>query len=93
TPGKLILAASPDGREGSVTIHQDANIYIARMDAKQPILHEIAKDRYAWIQVTRGTLAVNGQSLHAGDGAAMDGGQDINLESDANAEIMIFDLA
>ncbi len=89
--GRLRLVASPDGREGSVTIHQDAAIYAVLLDGSERATHTLAAGRAAWVHVARGALTVNGERLSAGDAAALKGGE-VTLEQGAGAEVLLFDL-
>ena len=92
--GKLKLVASRDGRDGSVTIHQDANLYVAVLDNGDRTTHHTALERSIWIQVAKGAIQVNGNALNTGDGAAIT--QETALELVAttdNTEILLFDLA
>ena len=91
--GKLALVASRDGREGSVTIHQDAEIRAALLDAGQSVEHRLAKGRGAWIQVARGEIDANGKKLKAGDGAAVEDEKSIAIRATAPSEVLLFDLA
>ena len=68
--GKLLLVASPDVA-GSLTIHQDARIYLSMLDAEQEVRHELQAGRHAWVQVLRGTVEIDGQRLLTSDGAAV----------------------
>ncbi len=91
--GKLRLIASPDGREGSVTIHQDARIYAARLNGQGPVVHRLAPGRRAYVQVARGEADLNGQRLAAGDGAAVSAESELKLvASPGTAEVLVFDL-
>lgn len=89
---RLLLVASPDGRDGSLTIRQDAKLYLARLDAGKAVRHEIQPGRAAWVQVLRGGVTVNGQSLTAGDGAALEGEEAVEIKGVQSAEVMVFDL-
>ena len=89
--GGLRLLASPDGRDGSVTIHQDARVYAARLNGAAAN-HALAPGRRAWLQVARGTASLNGTTLHAGDGAAVEGESALRLAADGSAEVLLFDL-
>jgi len=89
--GKLRLVASPDGRDGSVTIHQDARVYAARLNGAE-VSHALAPGRRAWLQVARGTARVNGTTLQAGDGAGIEGETALRLAADGSAEVLLFDL-
>ncbi len=91
--GRLRLVASPDGREGSVTIHQDAELYAALLAAGETVRQEGKPGRHAWIQVARGSVKLNGQELSAGDGAALSGEKNILLTGVRDAEVLLFDLA
>jgi len=89
--GKLRLVASPDGGNGSVTIHQDARVYAARLNGGE-VSHALAPGRRAWLQVARGTARLNGTTLHAGDGASIEGEASLRLAADGSAEVLLFDL-
>jgi quercetin 2,3-dioxygenase len=90
--GRLRLVASPDGREGSVTIHQDAFVYAALLDAADRAVHPLQPGRRAYVQVARGSLAVNGQPLEAGDALKATQTAEIVLEKGKDAEVLLFDL-
>jgi len=91
--GKLRLLASPDGREGSVTIHQDAQLWATLLGAGEAVSYAVPTARKAWIQVARGTVTVDGQRLEAGDAATLTSGE-VRIAGDAgDAEVLIFDLA
>ncbi len=91
--GHLRLIASPDGRSGSLTIHQDALIHAAILDGADQVSYVLANGRKAWIQVARGALAVNGEKLMAGDGASVSGETGIEFSAAERAEILLFDLS
>ena len=91
--GKLRLIASNDGRDGSVTIHQDTRIYATLLEVNEKVEHPLAAGRHAWIQVARGAVKVNGQSLNQGDGAAITGESMVELTGEAPSEVLLFDLA
>ena len=91
--GRLLLLASPDGRDGSVLIHQDSSIYATRLNKDDQVSHTLAKGRKAWVQVARGAVELNGKSLRAGDGAAIVDEAAVTLEGKAEAtEVLVFDL-
>jgi redox-sensitive bicupin YhaK (pirin superfamily) len=90
--GRLRLVASPDGADGSVTIHQDARLFATLLDHGRTVVHPLAEHRHAWVQVARGTLTLNGQTLSAGDGAAVSGETALTLIGEKEAEALIFDL-
>ena len=91
--GRLRLVASEDGRDGSVTIQQDARIYAGILIPGSNLEHHVIGDRHAWIQVTRGTLKVNGHSVNQGDGVRVSNERLLQLASDDAAEMLLFDLA
>jgi quercetin 2,3-dioxygenase len=89
---RLRLIASRDGRDGSVVMHQDSSVFAALLDAGQSVEHVPAPGRYAWIQVARGGVGVNGVALAAGDGAAASGESSLRIEAAKDSEILLFDL-
>jgi quercetin 2,3-dioxygenase len=91
--GRLVLIASPDGREGSVTIHQDALVYAALLDGAEAAVQALAPGRKAYVHVARGEVTVNGQPLRAGDALKATGEREIRLEKGQGAEVLLFDLA
>ena len=90
--GRLRLVASPDGREGSVTVHQDAFVYAALLDGAERALHRLAPGRKAYVHIARGRLVVNGTALEAGDALKASAVTDIVLEKGEGAEVLLFDL-
>jgi redox-sensitive bicupin YhaK (pirin superfamily) len=91
--GKFRLVASPDGRDGSLTIHQDANLYLATLGGGTALSHPIRPGRSAWLQVLRGTVQLNDQRLTAGDGAAVENEMSLAVRAENSAEVLLFDLA
>ena len=92
--GQLKLVASPDGRDGSVTIHQDASLYVAVLNRGDRVNHNTDKSRSLWLQVAKGAVEVNGQALNTGDGAAVTEETELEVVATAdNTEILLFDLA
>ncbi|OGA21898.1 MAG: quercetin 2,3-dioxygenase [Betaproteobacteria bacterium RIFCSPLOWO2_02_FULL_65_24] len=91
--GRLRLVASPDGRDGSVRIRQDAFLYAALIDGADRVVHGIAPGRRAYVHVARGSVTANGQSLGAGDALKAADVQEIVLEKPEGAEVLLFDLA
>ena len=89
----LRVVASPDGAAGSLTIHQNASIYLASLDAGATVHHELATARHAWLQVLRGKVSVNGIPLETSDGAAASDERQLTIVGDLPAEIMLFDMA
>ncbi|MDP9192644.1 MAG: pirin family protein [Acidobacteriota bacterium] len=86
----LRLVASPDGSKGSVTIHQDVRLYSTLLDGAS-VTHDFLPDRYGWVQVTGGEADINGQTLKAGDGAAISDEPSLTLTG-RGAEVLLFDL-
>jgi quercetin 2,3-dioxygenase len=91
--GRLRLIASSDGRDGSVTIHQDAQVYATILDAGQIAVHSLDEHRYAWVQVARGTIRLAGAELKQGDGAAIRNESELVITAHDQAEVLLFDLA
>lgn len=88
----LRLVASHDGRDGSLTIHQDGALRIARLDEGSRVSHQIEAGRAAWLQVARGSVALNGEELAQGDGAAIEDETAIEIVAAGEAEVLVFDL-
>ncbi|MBS1851231.1 MAG: pirin family protein [Acidobacteria bacterium] len=91
--GKLRLIASPDGAQGSVTIHQDAKLFVTLLKPGEEVTHTLGKDRYAWLQVAKGAIALNGEPLQQGDGAGVKEESKLTIQASADAEVLLFDLA
>jgi len=90
--GGLALAASRDGRDGSVTVHQDVTVYAGDLDGATSVAHSVA-GRRAWVHVARGSLSLNDHALSAGDGAAVSDERELVLKPNGSAEVLVFDLA
>jgi redox-sensitive bicupin YhaK (pirin superfamily) len=90
--GQLRLIASRDGRDGAVTVHQDVELYVATLATGNQVAHELKPGRHAWIQVARGSATLNGQTLRAGDGAAVTDEDRLEIGTDDTAEVLLFDL-
>jgi redox-sensitive bicupin YhaK (pirin superfamily) len=93
TRNRLRVIASPDGRDGSVTIHQDVEVYLARLDAGHEIVQPLRVHRHGWVQVARGAVLLNGEPLSAGDGAAVTDEPALTIRASQPAEVLLFDLA
>jgi redox-sensitive bicupin YhaK (pirin superfamily) len=91
--GKWQVVASIDGREGSLTIHQDATLSLAKLAAGQRVRHDLGADRHGWLQVLRGEVSVEGTRLVAGDGAEVDAGSRLEVVGEGDSEVLLFDLA
>ena len=90
--GRARLVASPDGRDGSVTVHTDALIYASLLDAGDDLSHELEPGRNAWLQIARGAVRLEDQRLGAGDGAAITTVSKLMIKAEKPSEILIFDL-
>ncbi len=91
--GRLRLVASRDGREGSLLIHQDADVFAALLAAGETVAHALAAGRKAWVHVVRGTVEVNGQSAQTGDGIALENETMLAVTAHADgSEVLVFDL-
>jgi quercetin 2,3-dioxygenase len=86
------LIASRDGRDGSLTIHQDAKILLGTLEPGQSQVYSLEPSRHAWIQVVYGSVQMNSQVLSTSDGAAVSGEPSVRLEAGESAQVMLFDL-
>ncbi len=91
--GKLRLVASKDGREDSVVIHQDIDLYASVLSSGERIRFEMPPDRLGWLQVASGSLTLNGEALNTGDGVQINRPELLELGTTATAEFLLFDLA
>jgi len=91
--GGLRLVASPDGRDGSVLVHQDAKLYAALLDGDDKVSHKLADGRKAYVHVARGAATVNGQPLAGGDALKASGESEIVIDKGDRAEVLLFDMA
>lgn len=93
--GGLRLIVSPDGRDGSLHIHQDVALYASVLSGGESVSHPLAADRQAWVQVARGAVTVNGEALSSGDGAAITGEAAVEIAATGSedAEFILFDLS
>jgi quercetin 2,3-dioxygenase len=90
--GVLKLVASPDGREGSVTIHADASIYAGLFDGAERAELALDNERLSYVHVVRGSARINGQALAAGDAAKLSGESRLVIDRGQEAEVIVFDL-
>jgi redox-sensitive bicupin YhaK (pirin superfamily) len=91
--GRLRVVASPDGRDGSVTIRADAAIHAALIDGAERAVFDVPAGRRVYVHVARGAVTVNGEALAAGDGARIADTASVTLENGKAAEVLLFDLA
>jgi hypothetical protein len=90
--GRLRLIVSGDGRDGSLSIHQDADLYATVLYPGETVEHRYAPGRNGWIQLARGAVTVNNTALAAGDGAAIANEDRLTIRGESAAEILIFDM-
>ena len=90
--GRLALIGSRDGRDGSVTIHQDLDLYATVVADGESVTHALPQGRKCWVQVARGSVRLNEQPLHAGDGVAIEGAVTITLTGATDTEVLLFDM-
>jgi redox-sensitive bicupin YhaK (pirin superfamily) len=90
--GRWKLIGSRDGREGSVTIHQDVDLFASLLAPGQALVHPTRPKRHTWLQVVRGDVTLNGRELHAGDGVGASG-EELQVQAKSDAELLLFDLA
>lgn len=91
--GRLRLVASRDGRDGSLTVHQDVNLYASVLAPGERVRFEQPQGRHVWLHIARGLVVANGEPLGTGDAAAFDQAGPIELLGAADAELLLFDLA
>jgi quercetin 2,3-dioxygenase len=92
--GRLCLVGSREGRDGSIVIHQDIDLYATSLQSGEAVNHALQDDRVAWVQVASGSVQLNGQILVAGDGAAIDEESKVTLEAlSDDSEVLLFDMA
>jgi quercetin 2,3-dioxygenase len=90
--GRLHLVASGDGRDGSLTINQDVDLYAGRLTEGEIVERKLRDGRLGWLQVARGAVSLNGVALATGDGAAVEKETDLVIRADSDAEILLFDM-
>ncbi|MBI3880040.1 MAG: pirin family protein [Verrucomicrobia bacterium] len=90
--GRLHLVASPSGRDGSIAIHQDVELFLARLGRGDAVTHALAPKRHAWIHVAEGEVDLNGETLAAGDAAALSEEREARLSAKSAAQVLLFDL-
>jgi redox-sensitive bicupin YhaK (pirin superfamily) len=90
--GRLHLVTSKSGRDGSLTINQDADLYLAKLDEGQKVTHRLKPGRHAWVHVAEGEVTLNGQTLKGGDAASLSGESAVQLTGAKPAQVLLFDL-
>jgi redox-sensitive bicupin YhaK (pirin superfamily) len=90
--GKLHLVTSKTGRDGSIAIHQDADLWLVKLDAGQKVAKPLAKGRHAWVHIAEGEVKLNGKTLSGGDAAAIDSESAIELIAAKPSQVLLFDL-
>ena len=90
--GKLYLMTSRTGRDGSIAIHQDADLWLAKLEAGQQVAHLLANNRHAWLHVAEGEVSLNGKTLTAGDAAAISEESKLQLSANKPSQVLLFDL-
>ena len=93
TSGRLHLVASKTGREDSITIHQDADLWLGKVEAGERVGHKMAVGRHAWVHVAEGEIELNGQLLKSGDAAAVSEEPELVICGGGKSQILLFDLA
>jgi redox-sensitive bicupin YhaK (pirin superfamily) len=91
--GGLSLAASKSGKDGSIEIHQDAELWLGKFQAGEKASHELAKDRHAWLHVAEGEVEVNGSKLSSGDAVGITGESSLELKATKPSQVLLFDLS
>jgi quercetin 2,3-dioxygenase len=91
--GKLRLIASPDAKNGSVKINQDARLYASLLAPGEEVAYSFGKNRHGWLQIAKGSVELNGETLQQGDGAAMSDEQKLTIKATKDSEVLLFDLA
>lgn len=90
--GVLHLIASKSGRDGSIAINQDADLYVAKLVSGDESTHELRSQRHAWIHMAKGDVSVNGQRLQSGDAAALSDESGLSLTANGDSQVLLFDL-
>jgi len=90
--GKLNIVTSKTGRDGSIAIHQDADLWLAKLDAGNRVTHTLAPGRHAWLHVAEGEVSLNGKKVQGGDAAAISDETALELSATKPAQVLLFDL-
>ena len=91
-PGALHLVTSKSGRDGSIAIHQDADLWLARFNGGERVSHPLAEGRHGWLHVAEGEVTLNGNTLTGGDAAALNGATLLELSAAKPSQVLLFDL-
>ena len=91
--GQWNLVTSKQGRDGSIAIHQDADLWLARLAPGDALTHELKPSRHAWLHLAEGSVTVNGQTLTTGDAAYLDEAATLEIEAREDSQVLLFDLA
>ena len=91
--GRLHLVGSRDGRDDSIAIHQDVDLWLGKLEAADRVTHPLAEGRHSWLQVAEGELTVNGQVLGSGDAMATTGVSSLEIEASRSSRLLLFDLS
>ena len=91
-PGKLLLVTSKTGRDGSIAIHQDADLWLVKLSAGQTVTHKLVAGRHAWVHIAEGEVTLNGQKLVGGDAAAVGEETELELSATRPSQVLLFDL-
>jgi redox-sensitive bicupin YhaK (pirin superfamily) len=92
TPGRLNLVASKSGRDGSIRINQDADLWLAKFSDSETLTYDLKLNRHVWVHVAEGSVELNGQKLSAGDGAGISQETKLQLVGSGKAQVLLFDL-
>jgi redox-sensitive bicupin YhaK (pirin superfamily) len=90
--GQLHLVTSKTGRDGSIPIHQDADLWLGKLESGQTVTHHLAADRHAWLHVAEGEITLNGETLSGGDAAAINSENAVELAGRKPSQVLLFDL-
>jgi redox-sensitive bicupin YhaK (pirin superfamily) len=91
-PGQFNLVTSKAGRDGSIAIHQDADLWLAKLEAGQQVTQPLAASRHAWVHVAEGEIVLNGKTLAGGDAAAIDHETKLQLTANKPSQVLLFDM-
>ncbi len=90
--GKLHLVTSKTGHDGSIAIHQDAELWLAKLEAGNKVTHPLAEGRHAWVHVAEGEVTLNGTTLSGGDAAAVSDESSLEIAAAKPAQVLLFDV-